>query len=219
MIPTTGRSTFVMFAATSTGTSTAATSFLYVTQPLPQRGTSPGRSSALQQQPPQGKVKIERIPTCSTHFDPDHTSYNPITILLYIGEGAELALTLTDNFRFKSTFHQYALISRPNNNNKPTSARNSSTGLLIPAISSTINTPLGSLLILIFQYGNGYNTKQLIRIFVSLTSIGDKQQTDSSNQDAAVVVVIIIKKDTLLQCFVLYCYNTDEGDFHALFRT
>lgn len=73
MAATVGRSTglvmmFATAATTGSPSSVSAASLLYIAQPLPQWRASPGRPGPLQQQPPQGKVKIEGIPTCTPHF-------------------------------------------------------------------------------------------------------------------------------------------------------
>lgn len=127
---------------------------------LPLAARAPCSNSLLKEKSKLNEFRlVRRILTQNSN----HTRHNPIAILLCIGE----SLTLTAIFASKALFN-YALISRPNNNNKHTSARFCcSAGLLIPTISSTIITQLGSLQILIFQY----TTKQLIRIFVSLASI------------------------------------------------
>lgn len=65
MLASTGSSSST---AGPTTTPTSSTLFHIRTEPLSQGRTAAGRSSSLQQQPPQGKVEIERIPASATHL-------------------------------------------------------------------------------------------------------------------------------------------------------
>lgn len=65
MLASTGSSSST---AGPTTTPTSSALFHIRAEPLSQGRTAAGRSSSLQQQPPQGKVEIERIPAGATHL-------------------------------------------------------------------------------------------------------------------------------------------------------